>query len=130
MASPKSPATDSVVIFTPSIAGRWTVSVVINSSMLDFRNLSMPVSLKMAWETQARICLAPFFFNKRRGFGQSAGGFRQVIHHQHVFALDFADDGHAFDFRGAFAAFGHDGQARFQAPGNRHGPFSSRRHPG
>ena len=38
MASPNSPATDSVVMFTPSIAGRWTVSVVINSSMAEFRS--------------------------------------------------------------------------------------------
>src|SRR6266702_5144015 len=59
IASPNNPATDRVVIFTPLIAGRRTVSVVINSSILDFRNLSTPISFKMAWETQATIFLAP-----------------------------------------------------------------------
>ena len=59
MASPKSPATDSVVIFTPLIAGRNTVSVVINSSTADFRNRSIPISFRIAWDTQARIRRAP-----------------------------------------------------------------------
>ena len=63
MASPKSPATDRVVIFTPAIAGRRTVSVVISSSITDFRNRPIPMSFKMAWETQATIRLAPFFFS-------------------------------------------------------------------
>src|SRR4030095_2801070 len=44
IASPSKPDTDKVVIFTPSIAGRRTVSVVINSSILDLRNLSTPRS--------------------------------------------------------------------------------------
>src|SRR6266404_4785434 len=35
MASPKSPATESVAILTPLIAGRRTVSVVISSSIAD-----------------------------------------------------------------------------------------------
>ena len=65
MASPKSPATESVVIFTPLITGRRTVSVVINSSILDFRNLSIPTSLRMAWETQAKIFFAPLRFAQR-----------------------------------------------------------------
>ena len=61
MASPKRPATESVVIFTPLISGRRTVSVVISSSIADFCNLSTPTSFKMVWETQARIFFAPFF---------------------------------------------------------------------
>ena len=60
IASPNNPATDKVVILTPSIAGRMTVSVVMSSSILDFRNLSMPKSFKIACETQASIRLAPF----------------------------------------------------------------------
>src|SRR5712675_2173872 len=55
IASPNSPATDRVVIFTPLIAGRRTVSVVINSSILDFRSRLMPTSFKIACETHARI---------------------------------------------------------------------------
>ncbi len=76
MASPNNPATDKVVILTPSIAGRRTVSVVINSSILDFRNLSIPTSFKIAWETQARIFLAPFLFKQGGGRGQRARRFR------------------------------------------------------
>src|ERR1017187_4483269 len=59
IASPKSPATDNVTTFTPLIAGRRTVSVVTNSSIGDFRNLSIPMEFRIAWETQARIRLAP-----------------------------------------------------------------------
>src|SRR5258708_27322678 len=59
MASPKRPANDKVVIFTLAIIGRRTVSVVTNSSIGDLRNLSTPTSLRMAWETQATIFLAP-----------------------------------------------------------------------
>src|SRR5882762_7187474 len=36
IASPNNFATDSVITFTPSIAGRKTVSVVISSSIFDF----------------------------------------------------------------------------------------------
>ena len=49
----------------------------------------MPISFKIAWETQAMICLAPFFFNNAAAVGQRPGRFRQIIHHQHVFALEF-----------------------------------------
>jgi hypothetical protein len=53
MASPNNPATDKVTIFTPSMAGRKTVSVVISSSMFELRSLFIPKSFKMACETQA-----------------------------------------------------------------------------
>src|SRR3954454_1067714 len=55
MASPKRPATERVVTFTPLIAGRRTVSVVMSSSISDFRNLSIPTFPRMAWETQATM---------------------------------------------------------------------------
>src|ERR1039458_9773723 len=100
MASPKSPATDSVVIFTPSIAGRWTVSVVINSSMAELRNLSMPTSLSSAWETQAMMLFAPLLF--------------KIVHQQNIFYVNVADHRHALHFRRALAAFGDDGQFRLQ----------------
>src|SRR6185436_18447090 len=48
IASPNKPATDNVVTLTPSITGRTTVSVVMSSSISDFRNLSMPQSFKIA----------------------------------------------------------------------------------
>src|SRR5438132_12096479 len=63
IASPKSPATERVVIFTPLITGRRTVSVVISSSIEDFRKRSIPTSFKIAWETHARIFLAPLRFS-------------------------------------------------------------------
>src|SRR5882724_1682060 len=63
IASPSKLATDKVTTFIPSMAWRRTVSVVINSSISDFRNLSMPTSFKIAWETHASIFFAPFFFS-------------------------------------------------------------------
>src|SRR5438093_12823941 len=42
MASPNNPATERVVIFTPSIGGRKTVSVVISSSIFDFLSRCAP----------------------------------------------------------------------------------------
>ena len=39
IASPNSPATVNVVMFTPRSAGRVTLSVVISSSITDFRSL-------------------------------------------------------------------------------------------
>src|SRR5258707_15820325 len=62
IASPKRPATDKVVMCTPPIGGRRTVSVVINSSILSFCNLYFPKSFKNAFEKQAIICFFPFFF--------------------------------------------------------------------
>ena len=53
MASPNKFATLNVVKFTPPIGGRETVSVVISSSMTEFRNLSMPMGLNTACETHA-----------------------------------------------------------------------------
>src|SRR5439155_8458404 len=53
IASPNNPATESVVIFTPSIGGRRTVSVVISSSIFDFLSRCTPRSFKIACETQA-----------------------------------------------------------------------------
>src|SRR5436309_14550597 len=53
MASPNKPATERVVIFTPSIGGRKTVSVVISSSIFDFLSRCTPKSFKIACETQA-----------------------------------------------------------------------------
>ena len=58
--------------------------------------------------------LGALFLEQIGGIRQGAGRFGQIIHHEHVFAPDFANYRHGFDVRGAFASFGDDGQARFE----------------
>ena len=129
MASPNKPATDRVVIFTPSIAGRRTVSVVISSSIVRFSQSFDPDIVQNRMRNTGINLLGTLFLQERR----QSSKFR-LFRSNHPpsarSALDFANHGHGFDFRGAFAPFRHNGQVRPQAPANRHGPFSTHPHPG
>ena len=50
--------------------------------------------------------LFPHQFRRR---DQGAGRLSEVVHHEHGFAPDFADNRHGLDFGGIFAAYGNDG---------------------
>ena len=111
IASPSRPATLSTVSLKPGTGWTTVLLVVMSSSMSESWRRLMAIGVSSACETAARIALGALFLQQLGRGGQRAGGFGQVIDHEDILALDFADEILRLDRRRTGPLLGDDGQA-------------------